>query len=208
MARIPASLTGGKGPRQQVWDLIRAKAGARFEIVDVVPKGVNEITAHKYVKSLLAAGHVKQAEERPGVRANRPHKGYQLVKDVGAEAPRLKIDGTPVKHGLAQEQMWRTLRMLGGDINASELAAHASTPSIQVPVNTARSYLAHLCDANFVQLTAKRSGSKEQRYRLTVNTGPRAPLVCGTKVLYDPNTDKTHSLPMHRVTEEDAIYGQ
>ena len=43
---------------------------------------------------------------------------WHFVRDNGAEAPRVRRDGSPVTQDLGQEQMWRALRMLRGDINA------------------------------------------------------------------------------------------
>ena len=57
MSRKSTQLTfvGGKGPRQRVWDLIRAKQGKRFELLEVCPGDVPSATARTYVQSLAAA---------------------------------------------------------------------------------------------------------------------------------------------------------
>lgn len=210
MARKPAPqhFAGGKGPRQRVWDLIRATKGARFEVIDMVPGDVNEVTVYKYLKSLIAAGFVAPAEDRPGVRANRPHKGFRLVKDCGIDAPRLRADGKPVTRGLAQDQMWRTLRMSKAFVNAHELACLASTPAVPVSAVAAVDYLRKLHVAGYLARQEGRHKRVAHRYQLRRerDSGPRTPMVCNTKVLYDPNTDTTHAI--ERVTEEDAIYGK
>ena len=117
--------------------------------------------------------------------------------------------------------MWRTLRMLKGDTNARELAAHASTIAIPVSPIAAGDYLRNLHSAHYLVCTqegrgigntkAKGKGGGngiQARYRLKPgsDTGPRAPMICRTNVLYDPNTQIT--MPLGRVTEEDAIYGK
>lgn len=212
MARKPVQLQfrGGKGPRQRVWDLIRAKR-ERFELLDICPGDIPVDTARTYLKSLEAAKIVEQQGDRSGPLANRSIKIYRLVDDRGLEAPRVRKDGSPVTQGLAQEQMWRTLRMHKGDINTRELAAHASTRAVPVDAGAALDYLCNLAKSGYLACTVEtqrkpRGITTQARYRLVRDTGPRAPMVCKANVIYDPNTDQTH--PVQRVTEEDAIYGR
>ena len=213
MARKPAPLQfkGGKGPRQRVWELIRAQRGARFELREVTPDDVSPATARTYVQSLAAAAIITPRGARGA--ALMPHcliKGWTLAQDLGIEAPRVRRDGTPVTQGMAQEQMWRALRMLTIDINARELAAYASTPSVVVSLAAAGDYLRNLHHAGYLTSVVPKApvGKPLHRYHLLAghNSGPRAPMVCRTDVLYDPNTDLT--LPIHRVSDEDFIYGK
>lgn len=213
MARRPAplELVGGKGPRQRLWDAIRARKGAewtRYEISRAA--NVDDGTTSTYVQSLQAAGIVDSTREerKTNVAAVRY---YKLLKDEGIDAPRVRRDGSRVAQGLPQEQMWRTLRSLKGDTNARELAAYASTDAIQVDEEAAGDYLKHLYAADYLVRTAEarrvgRSGKTQSRYRLLKNTGPRAPMICRTKVVYDPNLGKV--VHQEGVTEEDAIYGR
>ena len=210
MPRKPAiiELQGGKGPRQRVWDLIRATGGQPFERIAVVPKGINSETVRTYLHGLENAGYIAPVGDRPGAFPHYRVRRYALVRDAGVEAPRVRKDGTPVTQGLAQEQMWRTLRMLKGETNARELAAHASTAEIAVNVAAANDYLKNLCLAAYVLRTkegkGKGCGGVLARYRLVVNTGPRPPMICRTNVIYDPNLAKVVWAP--DVTDEDAIY--
>lgn len=223
MSRKSTQLTfvGGKGPRQRVWDLIRAKQGKRFELLEVCPGDVPSATARTYVQSLAAAAIL--APDSPRTDAFTPHcpvKGWTLAKDCGIEAPRVRKDGTPVTQGRAQENMWRTLRTIKHPVSARELAAYASTTDLPVAEVAAQDYLNNLRLAGYVGITsdtmtqvlAKYSGGKRSPkkplYSLNPgsNTGPRAPMVCRTDVIYDPNTDIT--MPIRRVSDEDFIYGK
>ena len=210
MPRKPAhlELKGGKGPRQRAWDLIRATLGKPFERLAVTPADVNTETIRTYLSSLEKAGYIAQDGDRAGAFPHYRVRRYVLVRDAGAEAPRVKRDGSPVTAGLAQEQMWRTLRLLKGDTNARELAAHASTPKVPVDEAAAADYLGNLHRADYLLRTqegkGKGCGGVRARYRLQRNTGPRPPMVCRTKALYDPNLGKVTWSP--DVTEEDAIY--
>lgn len=213
MARQPAQLVGGKGLRQQLWNRICLLDGD-FAITDIIHGDECVGTARDYIVGLERGGYLAVTIEAVSGWGRQKQKRWKLVKNVGIDAPRVRKDGTPVTMGLAQEQMWRTLRMLKSDTNARELAAHASTPAIPVAATAAADYLRCLHHADYLQMTqaarsVMRNGGKSQaRYRLkpSANTGPRAPMVCRTHVLYDPNTDQTHAI--ERVTEEVAIYGK
>lgn len=217
MSRKPANLelAGGKGLRQRMWDRIRQHGETPFCLDDLITGAElgSICTAREYITGLTNAGYLKleRAAITKGSSANRVPALYSLALDAGAEAPRVRKDGTPVTMGLAQEQMWRTLRMLKGDTNARELAAHASTPAIPVKEVAASDYLGHLHRANYLQCTqeAKRTlrngGRIPARYRLISNTGPRPPMVCRTDAVYDPNLAEI--IWVRPVTEEDAIYG-
>lgn len=214
MSRKPiTTYAGGKGPRQMIWDAIRANGleaeWTRYQIARAA--GVEDNTAVTYLQALAKAGFIVVTHEE---RINNiaTEKYYRLVRDEGIEAPRLRRDGSRVTQGLVQEQMWRALRMLKGDINARELSAHASTPAVTVDESAAEHYLGVLHKAGYLQCTKVGKGlghvgrGVQARYILVpiCNTGPRPPMVCKTKVLYDPNLGEV--VHAHPVTEEDAIY--
>lgn len=222
MPRKPVTeYIGGKGPRQSIWEavrrmhaanpdepfdylLVRAKIEPREQRNLISPSAVRD-----YLCSLQAAGYLRCVVEAVprGTLAK-----LLLAQDAGVEAPRVRRNGEPVTQGLAQEQMWRTLRMLSGDINAAELAAYASTPSIAVDIVAAKSYLFALDRAGYLDTIVEGKGTGKggvlTRWRLkrSRDTGPRPPMICRAKVVYDPNEDRVVYTP--RVTDEDAIYGQ
>ena len=206
MARKPAhiELVGGKGTRQRVWDRIRA-IGGEFELREVAGGAEPIATVREYLIGLERAGYLAVAQRH----SSRQPKRWTLERDNGAEAPRVRKDGSAVTMGLAQEQMWRTLRSLKGDTNARELAAYASTPKIHVAESAAKSYLQNLYHANYLQCTAigkgRGKGGVQARYRLISNTGPRPPMVQRTDAMYDPNLGQV--VWIKPVNEESAIYG-
>ena len=217
MARKPVTAyAGGQGPRQRIWNAIRllnrqsdepfsehriwgATVGSQTDI---------ELSAVRdYRRCLIAAGILEQVTqpEHRYVEAT-----YRLAVDEGVEAPRLRKDGSRVTQGLAQEQMWRTLRTIKGDTNARELAAHASTSQIAVAESAAKDYIKNLLIAGYLVVTdgAKGVGRRNRlaRYRLIKNTGPRPPMVQKTDAIYDPNLDEV--VWVRPVNEETAIYGR
>lgn len=204
----PLELAGGKGLRQRVWDRIRSlhAVGREFTLSMLVIGDECSATVRDYVIGLERAGYL--ATEPPLARGVAKH--WRLARDAGAEAPRVRRDGTAVTMGLAQEQMWRTLRLLKGDTNARELAAHASTPAVPVRETAAADYLRNLLCASYLRETRRGHGTGrggvQARFQLIANTGPRPPMVCRADAIYDPNLGKT--VWVRPVTEEDAIYGQ
>lgn len=214
MARKPAhlELAGGKGLRQRVWDRIRIHhaAGRDFILTMLVFGDECTATARDYVIGLERAGYLAVVTPAAKVGGRQSATHWKLARDAGAEAPRVRRDGSAVTMGLAQEQMWRTLRMLKGDINARELAAHASTPAVPVREAAAGDYLRNLLCASYLRETRRGHGTGrggiQARFQLISNTGPRPPMVCRADAIYDPNLGKT--VWVRPVTEEDAIYGQ
>lgn len=214
MSRQPVTAyAGGKGPRQRIWEAIRAHHPAEWTRYSIARAAdVADTTVTTYVQALEKAGIVTRHGERR-INALAAEAIFVLARDEGLEAPRLKRDGSRVTQGLAQEQMWRTLRMMPGDANARELAAHASTEAVPVTISAAEHYLTWLLAAGYLLRTRAGKGLGKAgkgiaaRYclKFTRNTGPRPPMICRAKVVYDPNEDAVVWAPL--VTEEDAIHG-
>lgn len=187
----PATLRGGPGPRQRIWEQLRRKGrGTARELRGELTGAVPIATVTSYLKALAAAGVV----ERDG-------PVYALARDEGIEAPRVRRDGSRVTQGLAQEQMWRTLRMRGGVANARVLAMFASTPAVPIPESTAKRYLQALQTAGYTESV----GTMRYKLRHAWNTGPKPPMVCRLKMVYDPNLQAVVWAP--EVSEEDGTDG-
>lgn len=210
-----AELIGGKGLRQRMWDKLRALGTERTFGLKHLLLGseIDSITtAREYLAGLLAAGYIVRVTEAitRGPDYARAEATYRLVRDAGAEAPRVRRDGTPVTQGLAQEQMWRTLRLMRTDTNWLELAAHASTPTVRVHHNAARDYMRNLHSAGYLQCVTQGRGTGrggvQSRYCLVRDTGPRPPMVCRADAVYDPNLGRV--VWTRSVNEEDAIYAR
>ena len=218
MARLPIiTYAGGKGPRQCIWEGIRSLAAASDQ-----PFTEEDIWRATHSRLALEMGPIRdyrRALVAGGILAvvtpatPRQAATYRLANNVGVEAPRLRKNGSRVTQGLAQEQMWRTLRMMTCDTNSRELAAHASTVDIAVAEVAARDYLRTLHEAGYLVCTRQSKAiphgrSMQARYRLKParNTGPRPPMVCRSHLVYDPNEDKIVWQPP--VTEEDVIYAR
>ncbi len=181
--RKPVHLTaaGPKNDRQAMWEAMRALR--RFSVPDirgVLPGATNLSTIRDYVIGLERAGYLRRYQLMFGLR-------YELIKDIGVEAPRVRKDGSQVLQGLGQSRIWSVLRISRSPLTALEILASINSPDYQVTVQSVRTYLSHLKRAGYL-LT---SGSGEQmKYRLipSRNSGPVAPKVQRSKQLFDANT--------------------
>lgn len=210
MARNPAlEMAGSKGYRQRTWEEIRLRGlhGETFSMPEIARAlDVETLLLREYFAGLLAAEYIRKTVAAKKGEAAR----YTLLRDNGAEAPRLKRDGSPLVKGLAEERMWRILRSpAGSDIGIVELAAYASTPELTVSPVEADAYLQQLAGAKYVAPLPSRRGKGTApitaRYRLVSNTGPKPPMFARIDSLYDPNLAAL--IWIQPVTEETCLYG-
>lgn len=149
------------------------------------------VTARVTADPSTVAGYLTRLE-RAGYLTRGDDGVYELARDQ-PEAPRLKRDGTPAAEtGLGQDQMWRSMKMLG-EFSPRDLATAASTDAARVTPATATSYVKHLHRAGYLLCVAEGAAARGQaRYRLkpAMNTGPLAPQVQRTDWVWDPNTRK------------------
>jgi predicted transcriptional regulator len=181
--RKPAHLTilEGRDNRQRIWETLRNQPQGISIYTIGRTTNIPFETVKTYVDALCKGGYLERGE---GVGVQ---KTYRLMLDKGVEAPRLKIDGSPSKVGQGTEAMWRTLRMLK-DINASELAAHASHAT-NTSISTAKNFLKWLNWAGYLDITVPAQPGRQARYRLTFGmyTGPLPPVIQRSGQLFDPN---------------------
>jgi len=180
---------GPKGDRQSMWEAMRKlqKAGEAITVRKVWELGAEwgpRGRVRDYMTGLEAAGYLRATRQEPGKTVE-----YELAKDCGVDAPRVRKDGTEVTQGRGREQMWRTVKIIG-EFTSRELAQAASTPSHEVAEPTAKDYCLMLAGAGYLTITRQGSPGVPARYRLVPSrwTGPRAPMIQRLKQLYDPNT--------------------
>lgn len=179
MPRKPISeLAGGQSPRQRIWANIR-QAGEYFTWKDVTPRDVVRRTAQPYLDGLVAAGYLMYREPNylePG--------WYQLNRDNGIEAPRVRKDGSEVTQGGGNEAIWGAVSVL--DTFNTRTIADLSGAAI----STVKQYCRMLEYAGYLTVITKgKGGSAASTYRTVKSriTGPRAPMITRLKAVYDPN---------------------
>lgn len=191
--RKPVHLTANaKRPegRQVMWEAIRALR--TFTMADLeIKTHLKESALRSYVEALTKGGYLEC--QRPTQRVNGcfPKTTWQLLRDVGIEAPRVRKDGSPVTQGLGREQLWRTMRIIK-DFNHHELAIQASTELQTVAPKEAAYYCQYLARAGYLVVTQESGPNHAARYRLLPSryTGPRAPQIQRIHQVWDANREE------------------
>ncbi|MFT0861671.1 hypothetical protein [Ancylobacter sp. G4_0304] len=119
---------------------------------------------------------------------------YRLTSRPSA-APRLREDGSQCPP-TQQEQMWVAMRNLA-QFDARELAYAASTDVVRVNLDAAKSYVARLNAAGYLIEVRPSKGRTLALWRLkpAMNTGPAAPKVMHTRLVWDPNRSAVMGTP-------------
>lgn len=190
MAMKPVDQRRPEEKRQAIWDAIRELG--TFTVSDLYCQcRLSKDSIRDYLNSLHKADYIK----RIAGGGPRTLSTWQLVRDTGIEAPRVRKDGTPVTQGQGREQLWRTMRILG-EFSARDLAVNASTETCQIAETEAKSYCSFLEKAGYLAIGRKGHGTGNggilTRYRFIANrySGPKPPMVQRIKAVYDPNLCK------------------
>lgn len=192
MSLKPVNQRSALETRNAIWTAVRKLR--IFAVADIRAKThCTADTIREYTACLLNGGFlIVHAEKGPGAPTI-----YELIRDNGVEAPRLRRDGSEVTQGRAQEQMWRAMRILG-TFTPRELAVNATTEEVPVAEEAAKSYIMYVSKAGYITMvTPPKPGSRygrgaQARYRFlaTRYTGPRPLQVQRVKQVFDPNIGK------------------
>jgi len=188
MPRKPITeLSGGKSPRQRIWEAIRGFAGINdgtFTADDLSRASKIETEpVREYLKGLAAGGWVL-IMEKGGRGVNSV---YRLEKDNGIEAPRVRRDGSEVTQGSGNEAMWGAISVLD-TFNAQTIADLSGAK-----LNTVKTYCTMLSRAGYLGARVEGKGTgrggtptlwRSVKSRIS---GPRAPMITSLKAVYDPN---------------------
>lgn len=144
---------------------------------------------NRYFKALVKAGIIKVVETPAG----KVGRVYSLVKDEGVDHPRVNGRGERTYAHLATENIWRTIRILNGNLTAESVAQAASSGEASLTVIKVRQYLNALTEAGYLEKTEFDVTTPEV-YRLVPGkyTGPRPPEIrkLDSLQVYDPNLGK------------------
>lgn len=163
--------------RDRMWGAMRVLG--EFTQREVATVSETSITAVKeYMRGLLGAGFVEGITElKVGVQ-----RRYRMSRDVGADAPRVRNDGTLLPP-TGRTRMWQAMAVLGS-FSPAELARAASLPEAAVAEAEARTYCRWLERAGYLL------AGPGPRY-LSIPSrrhGPKAPHIQTVRRLVDPNT--------------------
>lgn len=181
--RKPVHLAAA-GPKPQgrdaIWSTIRAQRTFTYRSLQEATDIPNK-TIRDYVQGLIAAGIVARKGENDVGAVT-----FDLVKDKGVHAPRVRKDGSEVEQGRATESMWNAMRLLK-QFTPRDLAIHASTDDAPVSEVHAKDYCQHLAKAKYLRIAVP-SKPGPAVYQFVRFTGPKAPMIQRVKQVFDPNT--------------------
>lgn len=172
--------------RQGAWQVMREmKIFTLPELRQRMPR-LSKDSLQRFVSALCKGGILARRDMvKVSCIIDGKARQYELVKDLGVEAPRLKDDGTPLPP-TGQQNMWLALKIVGA-VTPAELAAYASTLETAVTEPTAETYLRHLHAAGYLVISLRGGMAL---YRLIKDTGGFAPMIQRTKVVFDPNLQR------------------
>lgn len=184
------------------WSVIRdlAKGGhfTRHEIAqrsnDPTDKCIDD-----FLNRLKKAGYIETVDTEfvPTAKNGRMRRDiYNLIKNSSA-TPMINRDGSIGQQGLGQVHMWTAMRALA-QFTKQELAISATTDDVDVSIETASRYARLLEKAGYLQILRPGGPNVARIWRLkpSMNTGPNAPKILRTKVVYDTNRQEIMGTPV------------
>lgn len=178
--------------RQVIWGAIRKLR--TFCVPDIRSEtGMQADRIREYVHALQAGKYVRRiGTEKREHREMRTVVMWELMRDVGVDAPRIRPDGQPVIQGRARGQMWLTMRVLRS-FDAHSLAFNASTEEQPVRFSDARDYAGNLHKAGYLVVVtpgSNRGGLATYQFVPSRYSGPLPPMVQRIKQVWDQNLGK------------------
>lgn len=191
---------------EHFWSVImeRHRAGCTFSAQDIDDaSNASDSTVRDFVRRLVAGGLVELVE--PG--AHPIHHRYRPLI-VQSAAPRVRRDGSVIESLPASQCMWNLMRGPLGSKGFSyrDLMHWGRTDETTITASYAKSFIKLLHRAGYlIQLDAG-NPRKPATWRLApkMNSGPRAPMILRTKLVYDPNRLEVVG-PAEAEIEEDQL---
>ena len=176
-----------------MWSVLREKgAGALFTTGDIDRHGNDRHLANSgdFCRRLVAAGIAVLDHQHDQGRGGTKQNVYRLLK-TPRTLPPLNRSGKPPRQHVGQQYMWNVLRK-GGVWTARDLAAFASTDEVTISRDTATSYLYRLRLSGYLVTVEEPRSRSQGHYRLNPSrdTGPTAPMILRSKLVFDPNSDE------------------
>jgi hypothetical protein len=135
-----------------------------------------------FLKRLKLAGFIEDAGGEPA--------SFRVVRMQSA-TPRVRRDGSVIDHVGCNQAMWNTMRspVCRAGFTADDLVNWGSTDEVRISKASAKSYIKRLNAAGYLVLRQKGGPQKLALWALLpdMNTGPEAPKVLRSHVVFDPN---------------------
>jgi len=183
----------GKQPlrgNDHFWSVIMEhhRAGLTFSIRDIdgASNARDIATVRNFVRYLHKAGLIEEVAPAP-LAIDVQYRA--LV--IQSAAPRFRRDGTINESQPATRCMWNLIRgpVGRGGFTCRDLVHWSQTDDVAISLNTAKAYIKMLSAAGYLlRLDGGRRGTPGTwRLDPKMNTGPQAPMILHTKLVFDPN---------------------
>lgn len=188
---LPLKLKGKPVLRghEHFWSIIMARhhVGDTFSIRDIdLASNANTETVRDFVRRLVKAGLI---EEVAGAPAMIDVRYRSLV--IQSSAPRVRRDGSVIESLSGTRCMWNLMRapMSRGGFTYRDLVHWSKTDETAITATTAKTYIQMLSAAGYLIQTDAGKPGTPATWRLDpkMNTGPQAPMILRTKLVFDPN---------------------
>ena len=144
-----------------------------------------------YLKRLALAGFIEQVSSNP--------IAYRMAKRQSA-TPRVRADGSVIAGVSRNQAMWNLMRGPVGreGFTVWDVATLASTDEVRISQDCAQRYIKRLDDAGYLVLRRRRGRDRPPMWALLPdrNTGPDAPKVLKSRMVFDPNRAEVVGLPL------------
>lgn len=175
---LQALATTAPTDREKIWTAMRQeKTFTQSRIAELAECKSPKV--RDYLHSLKASGYVRLIQ----AYTPRTQALYELVRDTGVDAPRVRRDGSALPPG-GRRRMWDAMRILEV-FTITELVEASSLPEAPVAFNEAQNYCAWLARGGY--LAGK---GAVWRFIPVKFTGAKAPQIVRVKALFDPNLGK------------------
>lgn len=171
------------------WSIVmeRHRAAQTFSIADIIDaSNDHEPTIRDFVRRMEKAGAIKLV-----MLADKARDSRYMPTVVQSRAPRARRDGTIIESQPGTRCMWNLMRGPTGrsGFTYQDLINWGATDETKISAATARSYITMLFKAGYlIKLDAGKPGTAATwRLNPGMNTGPQAPMILRTKLVYDPN---------------------
>jgi hypothetical protein len=167
--------------RQLIWDYLLAQTAPSSAAMVAHAVGITVPIVDRYMRRLLDAGFIVASADKPELRS--------LVKPASVVAPRFGVKAKSAMLGAELANMWRAMRMLK-TFSPRDLAAHCTTPDVEVTELQARNYCRALLEVGYLRVLEKATTTRPARYRLVEDTGPQAPTIRLVPRVWDANVSR------------------
>jgi len=171
------------------WKVIRDLTEIHSRDVFTISEILDKCTRMKrpdvncFLRLLVKAGIAEKVEHQdPDARL------YFRLKTRPIATPVLSRSGKTTS-GQGQTNMWNTMcHLLKSGFSVRELCIHAATADVPITHSTAKSYVVALNRAGMLIVRGK-GVATSYRLKPSANTGPKAPKILRSKMVYDANTE-------------------